>query len=702
MLQTFQIPSNTFVFTSSNNLMRCPPPLLIRSDVARTMAGRGRAATIPAWMTSAPPSGVPSAPGAPPTIGFLPPPATGAGAPPIAASSAEPKSSWTEHTAPDGRRKYWHDASTGRSTYEKPVFLMTATERADATTRWKEATAPDGRVYFHHLDTKATKWQMPDEVRVAREAALREEGAAAAKAAIAAAEAASKGNASGNPAKGSSNAEAPKTYASPEEALEAFLNCLADAGVASTHRWDEATRMCGSDNRFLSLKTTGERKKRFHEYQAKRSKKEREERRALDKKKRNAFNAMLREAEDTLGSGAPNVAFRQVAEDLVKHPLYAQRFKDVVEDREKEDLYRGHCETLRVRERETRRRRRDEEKQKFTELLVEKNVNNWRDARSAKGDPRYENCDRYDRLVAFERFADDMDKKERDMRDADALKKRLTERDRRDSFTKFLTEKRRDGKLKCRLPWRDFYESEGLIENDVYLELAQNTGGSRPRELYEDQLEVLENDAAIDRRVTIEALIQTKIIKVEGDGSTGDVAPNTASVRRALAVLDAHALIEDVSTTDTARSAIEQVLSGVSCEDASSSIADRLRVACGDAIAVAIFETKQLERKRRRTSDSFARMLESARRRRTLASGSTWEDGVKLLGREPEWWEMCDAGLENIKNEESDLVFGIDETDYAAWVEGARKTFTDVFQSEDGELEEGEAPVAKRAKVDGS
>ena len=64
--------------------------------------------------------------------------------------------------------------------------------------------------------------------------------------------------------------------------------------------------------------------------------------------------------------------------------------------------------------------------------------------------------------------------------------------------------------------------------------------------------------------------------------------------------------------------------------------------------------------------------------------------------------EFVTCLVENIKNEESDLVFGIDETDYAAWVEGARKTFTDVFQSEDGELEEGEAPVAKRAKVDGS
>ena len=43
---------------------------------------------------------------------------------------------WTEHVAPDGRRKYWHNAVTRQSTYEKPLELMTPTERADATTRW--------------------------------------------------------------------------------------------------------------------------------------------------------------------------------------------------------------------------------------------------------------------------------------------------------------------------------------------------------------------------------------------------------------------------------------------------------------------------------------------------------------------------------------------------------------------------------------
>lgn len=34
-----------------------------------------------------------------------------------------PKSAWTEHTAPDGR-KYFYNSSTKQSTYDKPLELL--------------------------------------------------------------------------------------------------------------------------------------------------------------------------------------------------------------------------------------------------------------------------------------------------------------------------------------------------------------------------------------------------------------------------------------------------------------------------------------------------------------------------------------------------------------------------------------------------
>ena len=339
------------------------------------MAGRGRAATLPAWMTSGPLAGAaPGAPGAPGAVAFPPPPPSGAGAP-IAPNAPDAAWAWTEHTAPDGRRKYWHNASTGKSTYEKPACLMTATERADATTRWKEAVAPDGRAYFHNLDTKETRWKMPDAVRAAREAAFLAEGAAAAKKALMRAGASS----ASAPARGDGTAETPLregTNASapddPKDPKAAFAACLAACGVTSAQRWDETIRMVErrGDDRFYALKTAPERKKAFHEYQSRQKKREREEKRAEDKRRRGAFEAMLHEAETTLGCGAPGFAFREVAEDLAKDSRYAERFRAVADDREKEDLYRAHCDALRVRERERRRLARDDERRRFAERLA--------------------------------------------------------------------------------------------------------------------------------------------------------------------------------------------------------------------------------------------------------------------------------------------------------------------------------------------
>ena len=120
---------------------------------------------------TAPPGGGAGAPPGPPG-----PPTAGAPAPTAGAARGK----WTEHRAADGRL-YWNDGSS--STYSKPKELMTPMERADASTRWKEHRAPDGRVYYYHQDTRETRWTLPDDLRMAREAAALAQSAIAAAAA---------------------------------------------------------------------------------------------------------------------------------------------------------------------------------------------------------------------------------------------------------------------------------------------------------------------------------------------------------------------------------------------------------------------------------------------------------------------------------------------------------------------------------------
>ncbi|XP_022772928.1 pre-mRNA-processing protein 40A isoform X2 [Durio zibethinus] len=79
-------------------------------------------------------------------------------------------SDWQEHTSADGRR-YYYNKKTRQSSWEKPLELMTAIERADASTVWKEFTTPEGRKYYYNKVTKQSKWTIPEELKLAREQA---------------------------------------------------------------------------------------------------------------------------------------------------------------------------------------------------------------------------------------------------------------------------------------------------------------------------------------------------------------------------------------------------------------------------------------------------------------------------------------------------------------------------------------------------
>ena len=98
---------------------------------------------------------------------------------------AASKPAWTEHTAPDGR-KYYYNASTKQSVWEKPPELRQPAVRTtcmllpryittpqctqqaggpSVTTDWTEHTAPDGRKYYYSKSLKKSMWTMPEGFR---------------------------------------------------------------------------------------------------------------------------------------------------------------------------------------------------------------------------------------------------------------------------------------------------------------------------------------------------------------------------------------------------------------------------------------------------------------------------------------------------------------------------------------------------------
>lgn len=72
---------------------------------------------------------------------------------------------WSSHLSPDGR-KYWYNNVTKVSTYDKPFCLKTPEERSIPPCKWKEYSSGD-RMYYS--DGIQSVWDEPEEHRLWRE-----------------------------------------------------------------------------------------------------------------------------------------------------------------------------------------------------------------------------------------------------------------------------------------------------------------------------------------------------------------------------------------------------------------------------------------------------------------------------------------------------------------------------------------------------
>jgi hypothetical protein len=323
-------------------------------------------------------------------------------------------------------------------------------------------------------------------------------------------------------------------------------------------------------------------------------------------------------------------------------------------------------------------------------------------------------CDRYDRLVAFENAVLAAEEATEKRRTVAELSRRVAEKKNRDAFVAFLEKKRDEKRLTLRTPWRDFVNAESLEDEETYVSVSSNASGSRPRELYEDQLEILETRAARDRDAVIAALARSGFFALEKDdgipSSPNVDSPRRASIRRALARTDPETLFAAAERhIDAVQASLRDVHGDDGGEEASeaSDTRARIRRACGDAVAVASREAATRDRRRRRAAEAFSALLESSLRRRVVRLDWTWEEVSRKLSREPEWREMCffDMAGEDDANEnftDDGYAFASDAADRDAYRAEARAAFAACgFRAglaEEGELEEGEAPDPKRAR----
>lgn len=181
-------------------------------------------------------------------------------------------------------------------------------------------------------------------------------------------------------------------YATREEAVDAFKSLLTDKGIPSGMKFKEVQEICSSDKRWNAIKSAGDRKQNLAEYQTKKAKFEKEEKRERSKKLRDAFLLML--AENTQIDA--NTRWRTARSFLCSD----NRYKAIDDDREREDIFLEFIQELDKKEKEDANKARREALSLFSahlkDLCGEGKITRttlWADAKpalaSALADVRY-------------------------------------------------------------------------------------------------------------------------------------------------------------------------------------------------------------------------------------------------------------------------------------------------------------------------
>lgn len=539
-----------------------------------------------------------------PLHGMPGPPPRAAAPPPAAAAPAPSASGWTEHTAPDGRKYYFHKGK-GVSAWAKPDELKTEEERAATaatSSKWKEYTSANGKKYYFNTETRVTTWEMPEELKQAGEAAAAKAATLAAPPAAAAAPAAAAPSAAAPSAAAGGAAAAAATadgLPADNEKVKQFMRMLDEGGVTETMSWDDAMKKVINNPTYRVLTTLAERKTAFVQWQeARRERLEEEERKKLRQIKV-GFLSMLKECDELTS----RTRYGRVVQLFEGDP----RWQALEDELEREELYEEYSLSLERKEKIERGARRKERMGAFKALLDERHVGvraQWRKVQQQLEDePAFRALEKIDRLSVFEEHIRELEAKAEQEKQREKEAQRRVDRRKRDAFRAELQRLHEGGALTLRSEWRDVMGA--LMATDAYRGCCEQQG-STPAELFEDFVEQLNETYGAQRKAVRAAL------GAAADGAAPTEQTTAAEFEAVVRAADAQGLAA------VPASAVAMVLEELQLE-----LADKRQE-----------EERRAARKRQAARETFTNTLRGLMGA-TLSASTTWDDAAKVMEGKP-------------------------------------------------------------------
>ncbi|CAG9466428.1 unnamed protein product [Pedinophyceae sp. YPF-701] len=580
---------------------------------------------------------------------------------------------WTEHKAPDGTT-YYYNRVTRASSWTKPEALMTPEERAlkiaKSSSPWVEHRGPDGRSYYYNKVTKQSVWECPAEYAAIKDIASQlvasqdsgkapprpppvpqqqqtappalpgppaaappgpapparpaappgpappgpapaRDAAAERAAPIAAAllkqkeesEAAEKAE------KAAGADAAAVRYASREEARAAFKQMLTDTGVDTKWSWERALKVMCTDKRYGALRSLSDKKATFHEWRHQREKELKEEYRTRSKEIKEAFIAMLDD-----GAGDEAAAPGSFAAAAVRYAA-DERWRAVPTEAERREMHAQWAAERERRAEALRYERAQERRRALADAIrampgLAPTTARWaRVRREVLALPEAQGLTQLDVLEEYVKVMTAREAEEAEGRKKERRDRERRERKARDVFRELLRGMVEEGALTPRMRWKEFLPLVDL--KPQYTALCLNIEGSRPKQLFLDELARLE--AAFDRRCrTIADAMSAASLAPTADTTFEEFR---AALRTAA---DADAARRAAAGTSDAES-LGRPLAEVVAELDGPTL--RLAFECG--VAEARRREERAERRRRRARDEFMSLL---RRRGDVGPESQWAE----------------------------------------------------------------------------